>query len=450
VPPAALARPANNRYIRSHRSNRESPMTSQARRIRNIASASLLALGLAGCATTPTPTPDSNHGFFAAWAAPQGRIAEQAPALSNATVRVIVRPSIDGTAVRIKLENTIAKTPVSFAAAYIGVLDRAAAVVHGTNKPLKFNGQSMLTLAPGAGVYSDPIDFPVRAFMRLAVSLDVQSADEISTHALGLATSYYTPGHKADDESGAGFVPLPTRAQDVVSFPVYWVAALDVRSESARGAIVTLGDSITDGRCSTTDSSGNVIPDLYQRWPDVFSERLERAPKTNPISVVNAGIAGNRILQDGPTGQSALARLDRDVLDRAGITHVILFEGTNDIHRGSTSGELIAGTKEIIDRVHARGVKIIGATMIPRGKPEGVAGESFDATQEQYRLEFNAWVRDKADFDGVIDFDAVMAGGGTSPKGAQIMKREYSCDFVHPNAAGLRALGDSIDLRLFE
>lgn len=408
-----------------------------------------LALGLSACTVTPSRDASVPGKFVAAWAVSQGRIAEQAPPLSNSTVRVIVRPTIDGTAVRIKLENTIATTPVTFAAAYIGVLDQGAALVPGSNKQLTFGREAGLTLQPGAGAYSDAVPFPVLAFQRLAISLDVQSANEISTHALGLATSYYASGHTAKSETAAGFVPLPAMAQDVQAFPVYWVTAVDVTSTAASGAIVALGDSITDGRCSTTDANGKVVPDLYRRWTDVLAERLAPLPARYPKAVVNAGIAGNRILVDGPSGPAALARLDRDVLDRAGATHVILFEGTNDIYRGATSAEVIDGTRQIIDRVHARGMKIIGATMIPRGKPEG-AGEGFTELQERYRLEVNSWIRNEAPFDGVIDFDATMTGGGASPVGAQIMKREYSCDFVHPNAAGYRALGEAIDLKLVE
>lgn len=360
-----------------------------------------------------------------------------------------MRPTIDGAAVRIKLENTIATTPVTFAAAYIGVLDQGAALVRGSNKQLTFGRQDGVTLLPGAGVYSDAVDLPVRAFQRLAISLDVTSTREISSHALGLTPSYYSSGHVGKTESRSGFMPLPSMAQDVTAFPVYWVTAVDVISTAASGAIVALGDSITDGRCSTTDASGKVLPDLYQRWTDVLADRLAPLPASYPKAVINAGIAGNRILADGPSGPAALARLDRDVLDRAGATHVILFEGTNDLSRDATSAEVIAGTREIIDRVHARGMKIIGATVIPRGKPEG-AGEGFSELQERYRLEVNAWMRKEASFDGVIDFDAVMSGGGVSPTGGQIMKVEYSCDFIHPNAAGYRALGEAIDLNLFE
>src|SRR5688500_14184922 len=157
-------------------------------------------VGLSACTGAPLTNIPSGK-LIAAWSVSQGRIAEQAPALSNSTVRMIVRPTIDGTAVRIKLENTIATTPVTFAAAYIGVLDQGAELVSGSNKQLKFAGEAGVTLAPGAGIYSDVVTFPVRAFQRLAISLDVQSAVEISTHALGLATGYYAPGHAAKSES---------------------------------------------------------------------------------------------------------------------------------------------------------------------------------------------------------------------------------------------------------
>jgi lysophospholipase L1-like esterase len=408
-----------------------------------------LLVFLAACTGTPSHDAAGAGKFLAAWSASQGRLAEPPPALDNSTVRVIVRPTIDGTALRIKLENTIAKTPVTFAAAYIGVLGRGAALVPGSNEQLTFEHRAGVTLQPGAGVYSDPLKFPVRAFQRLAVSLDVQSASEVSTHALGLTTTYFTSGHEASSDSGAGFEPVPPVAPNVASFPVYWVSAVDVTSTTASSAIVAFGDSITDGACSTNDTNGKVVPDLYQRWLDVLAQRLASLPASARKSIVNAGISGNRVLVAGVSGPPALERLDRDVLDRAGATHVIFFMGTNDISRGDTSAAVIDGTRQIIDRVHARGLKIIGGTMIPRGRPEG-AGQGFNEQQERYRLEVNEWIRHQAPFDGIIDFDALMSGGGISPTGAQIIKPEYNCDFIHPNAAGYRAIGEAIDLQLFE
>jgi lysophospholipase L1-like esterase len=428
--------------------NQRQTMT-QLKHMRGRASLACLLILLSACSGTPSRDVVGAGKLLAAWSASQGRLAEPPPALDNSTVRVVVRPTIDGTTVRIKLENTIGTTPVTFAAAYIGVLEQGAALVRGSNQQLTFARQAGVTLQPGSGVYSDPINFPVRAFQRLAISLDVESASEISTHALGLTTTYYASGHAASSESGTGLVPVPPVAPNIPSFPVYWVAAVDVTSTAASGAIVAFGDSITDGACSTNDANGNVLPDLYQRWPDVLAERFASLPARSRKAIVNAGISGNRILAAGVSGPPALQRLDRDVLERAGTTHVIFFMGTNDISRGETSAAVIEGTRQIIDRVHARGMKIIGGTMIPRGSPEG-AKPGFNELQERYRIEVNDWIRHHAPFDGVIDFDALMTGGGVSLTGAQIIKPEYSCDFIHPNAAGYRAIGAAIDLRLFE
>jgi lysophospholipase L1-like esterase len=320
-------------------------------------------------------------------------------------------------------------------------------VVPGTNRALTFNGRPDLTLAAGAGAYGDPIPFPVKAFERLALSLDVTAAGDISTHSLGLTTNYTMPGLHADNLSGRGFVAVPPTTFDgLKSFPFYWISAVDVASTTTAGTVVAFGDSITDGRCSTTTASGHgqVIPDLYERWTDVLAQRLAALPAN-----YSKGIAGKRILQAG-VGPAAIDRLDRDVLDRAGVTHVIFFEGTNDIIQGATAAEVIAGTRQIIDRVHAKGVKVIGVTMIPRGSPPGASRNGFTAAQERDRLEINEWIRHQAKFDGVIDFDAVMSGGGKSPTGAQMTRPEYTCDHIHPNSQGYLALGKSIDLQLFK
>ncbi|NJD19913.1 MAG: hypothetical protein FIA95_11615, partial [Gemmatimonadetes bacterium] len=218
--------------------------------------------------------PPAGPRWFSAWAAPQNR-TESALALSGTTVRMLVRPTLSSRALRIKLENTLGRSPVTFSGAWVGVEGGGASVVPGTNARLTFAGDTALTLAPGAGAWSDPVDFRSPAFQRVVVSLDVTSAEDASTHSLGLASNHWARGRRGADPSGAGFEPIPPVATStsVLAFPVYWVAALDVRSDSARGTIVPFGDSITDGRCSTS-LDGVVRPDLDQRWPDVLAERL--------------------------------------------------------------------------------------------------------------------------------------------------------------------------------
>jgi lysophospholipase L1-like esterase len=382
--------------------------------------------------------------WFSAWTVSQN-VRQATPALNNSTVRMFVRPAISGTSVRIKLENTLGQTPVSFSAAFIGVADSGASIVAGTNRKLAFGGRPDVTLAPGAGAWSDPVEMPVKAFARLAVSLDVASASDISIHSLGLVTNYTAEGARAADPAGTGFTAIPP-GDPQPNHPFYWLAKVDVLSSSVSGTIVAFGDSITDGRCSTTEGK-NVIPDRYQRWTDVLAARLASLPAGEVKSVVNEGIAGNRIAQPGGNGPTGLVRLDRDVLDRAGATHVIFFEGTNDIAGGATSEQVIASMRQVIDRVRAKGLSIIGATIIPRGRPEGMMG--WNADMEKHRLAVNVWIRTQAKFDAVLDFDPLMKGGPVYG-GTESLKPDFNCgDYTHPSPAGYKVLGESIDLRLF-
>ncbi len=414
-----------------------------------LATATLASALIAGCTATPQSRADTQKHMFTAWAASQN-LPESQPALSGRTVRMIVRPTLDGTAVRIRLENTAASTPVEFSAVYVGVQEDGALTLSGTNRALTFDGRKGVALAAGASTYSDISVFPVRAFQPLVVSLAVTSAGEIATHSLGLTTNYHASGDRAHDTSAEGFEPVPSQAGGSQSYPFYWVTAVDVASSRAAGSIVALGDSITDGRCSTTTPDKTVVPDLHQRWTDVLTERLASARPDRARAVVNAGVAGNRILERSHSGPSALERLDQDVLSLAGVTHVILFEGTNDIHRGATADQLIDGARRIVERVRARSIKVIGATALPRGRPDAGEGTGFSSIQEQYRQQYNAWIRESGTFDAVIDFDAAMSGGGTSATGAAIMPAKYSCDFTHPNAGGYRVMGEAIDLRVFD
>ena len=411
----------------------------------------LTALALAGTVLLSACGGSDNEEkrWLTSWAASHN--VPEAPAnLADSTVRVIVRPTATGDAVRVRVENTVGTAPVTFSAAYIGVAG-AGATVDGANLRMTFNGNVALTLAPGAQAWSDPVNMPVQAFQRLAVSLHATAATDASTHSLGLTTNYIARGNQAAAVGASGFSPVNPVAQGtaILAFPVYWVGAVDVMS-TTRSTIVTLGDSITDGRCSTTTNGGLlaggvVVPDQYQRWTDILATRLAALPEDQRKAVANAGIAGNRVVSGG-NGPPALERLDRDVLALSGASHVIFFEGTNDISGGASAATLIAGKQLALDRLRARGLKVIGVTAIPRGAASG----GFTATQEQVRTEVNAWIRTPLRFDGILDFDALMVGGGRSPSGAEIIKPQFNCDNVHPNAAGYAAFGNAIDLDLFK
>jgi lysophospholipase L1-like esterase len=357
---------------------------------------------------------------------------------------MIVRPTISGEHVRVKIENTLGQAPVVFSSAYLGVAGSGAALVAGSNVPLRFGGSPTLTLAPGAGAYSDPVRLRVKAFQRLGVSLDVTSASDVSAHALGLVTNYWAAGAHAASAAADGFAPVPDNGGN---FPFYWVADVDVESEDARGTIVAFGDSITDGRCSTRDAAGVDHPDQYLRWVDVLAQRIAALPRNQLKAVVDEGIAGNRIRGGG--SPAALDRLDRDVLDRAGLSQVIFFEGTNDITGGALAPQVIADTQTIIDRVHAAGVPIFGVSIIPRGRP-GVPPSGWTNSMEAQRLAVNHWMHTGANFDGLIEFGALMQGPIVADDLSESIWTDWNCgDFTHPNTAGYNAMGNFIDLGLF-
>jgi hypothetical protein len=255
------------------------------------------------------------------------------------------------------------------------------------------------------------------------VSLDIASASDVSMDTLALVTAYRAVGHHAAETSAGAFAPIPPNAPDSATheYPMYWLAAVDVLSSSAVGTIVAVGDSWIDGRCSTT-ADGRVLPDLYQRWIDVLAARLAAERPNEPTAVVNAGIAGNRIIPGGGNGPPLLQRLDRDVLERAGATHVMFLQGMNDIGGGAAATQIIAAMQQIIDRVHARGLLIVGGTLFPLARPDRAR---WTREMEAQRLAVNGWIRTQAGFDGVIDFDRLMSGGPVYGE-SQSLKAEFS------------------------
>lgn len=281
---------------------------------------------------------------------------------------------------------------------------------------------------------SDPVDLPIRPLMRLAISLYVPGpVAQLTTHQLGLHTTYVSPGDASASQSLPG-------ARENSSY--FWLTGVDVKSGGSAQTIVAFGDSITDGYATT--------PNADRAWPSRLFERTRESPLGTRWSIVNLGISGNRVLHDG-TGTNALARFDRDVLSRPGVRWIIFLEGINDISFPAIPGapeedritaeDLIAGYRAFIENAHLHGIRIMGGTLLPW---EGVW--TFTSKGEAIRQQVNEWIRTGGAFDRVVDFDAVTR----DPAHPTRLKPEYdSGDHVHPNDAGNHAMADAIDLSVF-
>jgi len=398
----------------------------QNRRVR--VSLALLALALALGAGIAHRAEAKKAQWVAAFGfSPQG-LASATTVVSNQTVRMIVRPTATGAFVRVRLENTFATAPVTFAAATIAYRNNGAQLVPSTATPLTFGGATSVTVQPGSGVTSDGIPFAVRAWEDLAISLYVpgNATGQISQHGNTRITSYSTaPGTGDHTQDGA------STAFTTTTTATWWVAALDAFSE-ADGAIVFLGDSITDGTGTTTDG--------HDRWHDIAFQRVLLGSKNPPNrSFVNEGIGGNRVTVTATQGSpAAVQRLDRDVLARSGITHVVFFEGTNDINSDLVNGDqLIVGMTEVVQRIHAAGVKVICATIIPR------SSTTWTPLKSVYRNQVNDWIRNRSDCDKVYDFDAVIRDPTNFERMLPILDLG---DGTHPNVYGYLQLGRSMKL----
>ncbi|CAN5867301.1 SGNH/GDSL hydrolase family protein [soil metagenome] len=393
-------------------------------------------LFLAGACAHPasqSPQPAASR-WLATWTAsasegprrPPRDSTDRTPTLVNQTLRLIVRTSIGGDNVRIRVSNEYGDRPLVIGAAHIAVRDSGAAIDASTDRALTFGGRTGLRLNPGGVAFSDPVALQVPALRDLAISLHLaDSARIVTRHQLALQTNYVGRG----DVSGARtFAPETT----LVVWP--YLVGVDVTNGTAVGVISTIGNSITDGALSTRDAN--------TRWPNVLAARLSTG--SAPMAVVNAGISGGRVLTFG-AGPSALARFDRDVLTTPGLTHVILLEGINDIgasaRDGVTADDIIFGYRQLIMRAHERGVKIIGATLTPAG-PRA----SFTPAHEARRAAVNVFVRTSGEFDGIIDFDAITRDPSNPP---QFLPTYDSGDHLHPGDVGYKAMGEAIDLTLF-
>ncbi|WP_377273580.1 SGNH/GDSL hydrolase family protein [Peterkaempfera sp. SMS 1(5)a] len=373
-----------------------------------------------GAGTAADPAGRGRHSVIT-WGASADR---QGSGPADRSYRLIVRTSVGGTDMRIRLSNAFGDHPVTFASAYAGLQQQGAELVHGTNRRLTFGGGPSVTVPAGGTVLSDPLPGTLAAQSNLVISLYVTGAQGPTTgHGMAMQTSYATAGDHAAEEAAINWTdPMGSW---------YWLDAVSVDTATAVDSVVTLGDSITDGWASTTDQN--------RRWPDYLSRRLQAASGLTVKGVANEGISGNKVLADG-NGQAALNRLQRDVLSQPGVGTVFLLEGINDIkaHTGVSVNDLVAGYRQIIDRAHAAGTCVVGATVMPyKGWSE------YDAAGEAVRQGVNDWIRNSGAFDAVTDFDAIMR----NPYDHQEMMPFFdSGDHVHPNDKGMQAMADAVDL----
>jgi lysophospholipase L1-like esterase len=361
--------------------------------------------------------------------------------IANATVRMIARVTIPGDTVRIRLDNTFGVESVTIGRAYVGLRTQGAALAAGSNRPLSFNGAPVVAIPPSGSVWSDPVRLPVLAQQDLAVSFYIPGANvRPSQHTAAATTSYRSADGSGDVASEEGRAPFA-----MTTSSLWWLKAIEVESASSAGSIVAFGDSITDGTCSTLDA--------HDRWEDIVSLRLglQDGARLRAKAVVNEGIGGNTITKEGLTPPAdstpGLERFDRDVLSHHGITDVVLFMGTNDIRRGAPAAQVIAGMTSLTRQIKAKGMRAIAVTIIPRHNvaPSGT-NTGWDSEKTRIRNEVNQWIRAKAPFDGVIDFDKVVR----DPSNPDLMQPPFNCgDGIHPSPAGYYAMGASVDLGLF-
>jgi len=391
-----------------------------------------LALALAVGSTTLVSVAKPGAGWFAAWGTSQQGL--DTLTLTDATVRMIARPTISGSHVRVQIQNTFGTAPLVIGSAAIAVRVNGALLAPGSSTRLTFGGSSSVTIPAGGAVYSDAAAFAVGAWEDVAVSLYAPGpAAQISRHTNARKTSLFTANGAGDhtmDESATAFTSTTTS--------MWWLAAIDVYSSDADGTVVFFGDSITDGTATTTDG--------HDRWHDiVFLRRLLDEKNKVVLGAVNEGIGGNRVTNVIPgASPAAVDRLDRDVLARTGATHVVFFEGTNDIAAGVNADQLMAGMQNVVDRVHAARLPIFCSTIIPRHNA------TWTAQMTEYRNIVNDWIRHKANCDAVIDFDLVMRAGDNPPASDLMNPRLDFGDHIHPNPYGYFLMGRAVDEKLFE
>lgn len=337
--------------------------------------------------------------------------------LSNRSCRQIIHVSMGGNELRLKLSNELGNAPVEMKAVYIADTDKDHNwdVNAKTTRRLTFGGKKTVTLTAGQAVYSDPCRYDLKTGQRLTVTIDYgsQTPEHATSHRGSRTTSYIVKQKNTPYEDG----------EKVDHW--YNMAALEVKAEAQTPTVAVLGNSITDGRGSTTNQQN--------RWTDFLSDALNAE---HPYGVLNLGIGGNCVVQGG-LSQPAMQRFDRDILGQQGVTHLVVFEGTNDIGCSGGNYEHVADTliacyKVLVAKAREKGIKVYGATITPT---KGNGWYSY--WHEAIRQTVNEWIRKEGNFDGLIDFDLLVR----DPADPQRLNAEYSDDWLHLNPKGYEVMG---------
>ncbi|HVA14275.1 MAG TPA: SGNH/GDSL hydrolase family protein [Stellaceae bacterium] len=377
--------------------------------------------------------------WVGAWAT--GLVTVDQSAFRNQTLRLVIRTTLGGKRLRVRLSNLYGLEKLTIGAAHLALRDGASErIVPGSDRTLTFGGEASAAIGPGALIVSDPVELEVAALADLAISLyipgEVPESFPITGHGNCHQTNYLSP---EGDHTSVIALPVKKKTENW-----YFLSAVEMLTPAGSGGIVCFGDSLTEGNLSSLDSNS--------RWPDQLARRLV-ARGGRAFAVMNQGIGGNRILHD-LRGDSALRRFDRDVLAQPGVSHVIAYIGTNDLRnqRGNaaevvTAAQMIAGLTQLALRAKAGGLTVYGATMIPYENETYHPG-AWTPQGEEKRQAINQWMREQgsAYFDALIDFDKAVL----DPAHPTSMRAEYDCgDHLHPSDNGYRRMGDAIDLGLF-
>jgi lysophospholipase L1-like esterase len=354
---------------------------------------------------------------------------------NNQTIRMIAPVSIGGRRVRLQFSNAYGTAALKLGAVHVALRAKDSGIVPGSDRTLTFSGQPGFTIPPGASALSDPVDLDVPALGELAVSVFVPEATGPPTiHSAAFHTTYIS---KSGDATAQ-----PSIEDGITTQSWYWLSSIQVLAPAEAAAVVAFGDSITDGARST--------PEADRSWPSRLARRLAANRDTARFAVLNQGIGGNRILRDN-TGPNALARFDEDVLSPAGVKWLIVLEGINDIGQGAranalpenavTAEELIAADRQMIERAHLHGIKVMGATLTPYGGA-GYSSEKGQAIHDAV----NTWIKTGGAFDAIVDFEAATR----DPNNPKQFRPEFdSGDHLHPSDAGYQAMADAINLAVF-